>query len=147
MATRRRPRDGAMRTPALPRLLRVAQRFGAVVALAGLVLPALAGAWWRYRSGAGEPSLRLGDRWHEGHVVLDRRGATLRELPSEAGQRGQSLPLEALGDRIIAATLVGEDRDFWGTRGSIARRSSAPSGRTSATAGWSRGRAPSRSSS
>jgi penicillin-binding protein 1C len=96
---------------------RLAWRLGAIVALAGLALLALTGAWRRYRSGAGEPSLRLSDRWHEGNVILDRGGATLRELPSEAGQRGQSLPLEALGDRIIAATLVGEDRDFWGHEG------------------------------
>jgi penicillin-binding protein 1C len=106
-----------MRTPTLPRLPRVALRLGAAVALAGLVLLALTGAWRRYRSGAGEPSVHLADRWHEGHLILDRRGAPLRELPSEAGQRGQSLPLEALGDRIIAATLVGEDRDFWGHEG------------------------------
>ncbi len=106
-----------MRIPALPRLPRVARRMSAVVALAGLALLALTGGWRRYRSGAGEPSVHLADRWHEGHLILDRRGATLRELPSEAGQRGQSLPLEALGDRIIAATLVGEDRDFWGHEG------------------------------
>jgi penicillin-binding protein 1C len=109
-----------MRAPALPRLPRlprIAGRLRVLVALAGLALVALTGAWRRYRSGVGEPSLHLSDRWHEGHLILDRRGATLRELPSEAGQRGQSLPLEALGDRIIAATLVSEDRDFWGHEG------------------------------
>src|SRR4051794_31333102 len=109
-----------MKAPAisrLPRLPRIAGRLRVLVVIAGAALLVLTGAWRRYRSGVGEPSVHLGDRWHEGHLILDRNGATLRELPSEAGQRGQSLPLEALGDRIIAATLVSEDRDFWGHEG------------------------------
>ena len=67
-----------MRTPALPRLPRLARRMSAVIALASLALLALTGAWRRYRSGAGEPSVHFADRWHEGNLILDRRGATLR---------------------------------------------------------------------
>ncbi|MFO0757830.1 MAG: penicillin-binding protein 1C [Byssovorax sp.] len=80
-------------------------------------LLALGIAWRSYRRGAGDPSFRLGDRWHEGHRIVDRHGQDLRELPSEAGLRGRSLPLDALGDRIVLATLVSEDRDFFGHEG------------------------------
>ncbi len=96
---------------------RALRRLAALGAALSIVLVALGVAWRRYRIGAGEPSIHLGDRWHEGHRIVDRHGKDLRELPSEAGLRGRSLPLDALGDRIVVATLVSEDRDFFGHAG------------------------------
>jgi penicillin-binding protein 1C len=98
-------------------LRRALHRLAALGVLGALGLVALGLAWRSYRSGAGDPSLRLGDRWHEGHRIVDRHGKDLRELRSEAGLRGRSLPLEALGDRIVVSTLVSEDRDFFGHAG------------------------------
>jgi penicillin-binding protein 1C len=72
------------------------------------------GAGWRgYRSAAGAPVDRLSDTWHEGVRVLDREGRLLREIPSEVGQRGQRVPLDKMGDRVILATLVSEDKGFF----------------------------------
>jgi penicillin-binding protein 1C len=92
-----------------PRLHRLAIRCAAL----SIAILALFVAWRRYRSVAGDPSFRLDDRWHEGHLVVDRRGAVLRELPSETGHRGRSLPLEEIGDRLVASTLVAEDRGYF----------------------------------
>lgn len=90
-----------------------ARRIGVAVG-AGMILALCSTVGWRcYRDGAGEPSRRLADRWQEGCRVLDREGRLLRELPSEAGQRGRSLPLDRIGDRLILATLVSEDRSFY----------------------------------
>jgi penicillin-binding protein 1C len=98
-------------------LRRALRRLIALGVASAVGLIALAVAWQRYRSSAGEPSIHLADRWHEGRRIVDREGRDLREIPSEAGLRGRSLPLEALGDRIVLATLVSEDRDFFGHAG------------------------------
>jgi penicillin-binding protein 1C len=87
----------------------------ACVAAAAAVGIAL--GWQSYRASAGEPSEHLSDAWHEGHRVLDRRGNLLRELSSEAGQRGRSLPLEAVGERLVLATIVSEDKSFFDHEG------------------------------
>jgi penicillin-binding protein 1C len=80
----------------------------AVIVAAGL------GIGWRgYRSAAGAPVDRLSDTWHQGVRVLDREGRLLRELPSEVGQRGRSVPLDKMGERVVLATLVSEDKGFF----------------------------------
>jgi penicillin-binding protein 1C len=89
------------------RRLRITLGAGAILALCLTV------GWRLYRGGAGEPSSRLSDRWQEGCRVLDREGHLLRDLPSEAGQRGRSLPLDQIGERLILATLVSEDKSFY----------------------------------
>ena len=78
-----------------------------------VAVAASCGAWSLVRARAGDPAAALADRWHEGHRVLDRHGQLLRELPSEAGLRGQPLELEAIGPRLIQATLSSEDADFF----------------------------------
>lgn len=80
---------------------------------AAIVAVGLGAGWRGYRSAAGAPVDRLSETWHEGVRVLDREGRLLRELPSEAGQRGRSVPLDRMGDRIILATLVSEDKGFF----------------------------------
>jgi penicillin-binding protein 1C len=69
--------------------------------------------WHLYRAQVGEPTARLGDRWHEGQRILDRHGRVVRTLPSDLGQRGRAIPLEAMGDRLVVATLASEDRRFF----------------------------------
>ncbi|HEY0133031.1 MAG TPA: penicillin-binding protein 1C [Nannocystis sp.] len=71
------------------------------------------GTWSLVRARVGDPAAQLDDRWHAGHRVLDRRGQLLRELPSDTGVRGQPLELEAMGPRLIQATLTSEDADFY----------------------------------
>jgi len=71
------------------------------------------GTWQFVRARAGEPSAALTDTWHEGHRVLDRRGRLLRELTSDLGLRGQPRALEDMGPRLLAATLVSEDKAFF----------------------------------
>ncbi len=98
----------------LPPIARgLAAAFGAVLSL-GL---AVALGWWRYRSVAGEPSWLLEDRGFAGHLVLDREGRELGLVPGKGGRRGREMPLEALGPRVVAATLASEDRDFHGHHG------------------------------
>ncbi|HZF53523.1 MAG TPA: penicillin-binding protein 1C [Polyangiaceae bacterium] len=80
---------------------------------AAIVAAGLGVGWRGYRSAAGAPVDRLSDTWHEGVRVLDREGRLLRELPSEVGQRGQPVPLDRVGDRVIWATLVSEDKGFF----------------------------------
>lgn len=95
---------------ARPRLCRRLARLGA----AALAVTALGfGCWRGYRAAAGEPSARLEEAWHEGHRVLDREGRLLRELPSEAGLRGRSVPLAAMGERVALATITSEDKSFY----------------------------------
>ncbi|MRG92382.1 penicillin-binding protein 1C [Polyangium spumosum] len=65
------------------------------------------------RAAAGEPSASLADRWHEGHQIVDREGRLLREIGSEAEQRGRPVSLDQMGDRIVLATLVSEDKRFF----------------------------------
>ena len=71
------------------------------------------GTWSLVRARVGDPTAQLQDRWHAGHRVLDRHGQLLRELPSDTGVRGQPLALEAMGPRVIQATLTSEDADFF----------------------------------
>jgi penicillin-binding protein 1C len=65
------------------------------------------------RATAGEPSQELSEQWHEGHRIEDRRGNLLRELASENDLRGRPIPLSEMGERIIASTLVSEDKRFF----------------------------------
>ncbi|HMY15702.1 MAG TPA: penicillin-binding protein 1C [Polyangium sp.] len=65
------------------------------------------------RARAGEPSEQLAETWHEGLRVEDRHGKLLREMGSEANLRGRPIPLSDMGERIIAATLVSEDKHFF----------------------------------
>ncbi|MCC6551530.1 MAG: penicillin-binding protein 1C [Polyangiaceae bacterium] len=95
--------------PALPsprRLVWGTLRIGLLVALG-------AGVWGVYRARVGDPAPGLAAGWHEGRRVLDRRGRELRDIPSEAGNRGRSLGLEEMGDRIVLATLAAEDKRFF----------------------------------
>src|SRR4029078_12749922 len=92
---------------------RISRHLWKIAAAFVVALVALALVWQKYRATAGEPSVHLDDRWHQGRRILARDGRTLRELPSEAGQRGRSLPLSAIGDRLIPPTLVSEDKGFF----------------------------------
>ncbi|MCY1056963.1 penicillin-binding protein 1C [Nannocystis sp. SCPEA4] len=84
------------------------------LSLGTLALTALTcGAWSMVRASAGEPTAALADTWHEGHRILDRRGRLLRELTSDLGLRGQPRALEDMGPRLLAATLVSEDKAFF----------------------------------
>lgn len=65
------------------------------------------------RASAGEPSEQLAGQWHEGHRVEDRNGKLLREIGSENDLRGRPIPLAEMGERILAATLVSEDKRFF----------------------------------
>jgi penicillin-binding protein 1C len=71
------------------------------------------GAWSLVRAQVGDPTDRLADGWHAGHRVLDREGRLLRELTSDTGVRGQPLELEAIGPRLVQATLTSEDAQFF----------------------------------
>ncbi len=98
----------------LARLGRALRRRGPRILCALAVGLALLLIVWRlYRVFAGEPSDQLQARWHEGNVVVDRQGVPLRDLPSEAGLRGRSMPLDQLGDRLVVATIISEDRRFY----------------------------------
>lgn len=84
------------------------------LSLGSVVLTALTcGTWSIVRARAGEPSAALSDDWHEAHRVLDRDGRLLRELTSDLGLRGQPKPVDDLGPRIVAATLISEDKTFY----------------------------------
>lgn len=84
------------------------------LSLGTLAITALTcGTWSLVRARAGEPSAALADTWHEGHRILDRRGRILRELTSDLGLRGQPRDLDAIGPRLVVATLVSEDKTFF----------------------------------
>jgi penicillin-binding protein 1C len=85
----------------------------AIVALVATAWVGWMALWQHVRDRVGEPSEALGDAWHHGHRVVDREGRILRELPSETGMRGRPLALEEIGPRLVSATLVSEDRDFY----------------------------------
>ncbi|MEJ7730588.1 MAG: penicillin-binding protein 1C, partial [Polyangiaceae bacterium] len=89
------------------------RRLAAAVALLGVAACGGTAAWHAYRSRAGEPTAQLGERWHAGHQVLDRHGALLREIGSADGNRGRELPLAEMGERLVVATLISEDADFY----------------------------------
>jgi penicillin-binding protein 1C len=84
-----------------------------ISALGVLALVAAWGGFRWLRSSAGEPSELLDDPWFEGARVVDRNGKDLREIPSEKGMRGRETTLEEMGPRIVLATLVAEDHDFY----------------------------------
>jgi penicillin-binding protein 1C len=71
------------------------------------------GTWSLVRARVGEPSSALEDDWHEGHRILDRHGRLLRELTSDLGLRGQPRALDEIGERLVIATLVSEDKEFF----------------------------------
>ncbi|MBK8259715.1 MAG: penicillin-binding protein 1C [Polyangiaceae bacterium] len=86
-------------------------------AKAFLILPLLVavlyGAWRGYRSTVGDPRVLLFDEWHAGTRILDREGRLLRELPGPSGNRGRPTSLTQMGDRLVLATIVSEDRGFY----------------------------------
>lgn len=92
------------------RLKRWIYRLSLGTAVAGALT---CGTWSLVRARVGEPSDRLADEWHAGHRVLDRHGRLLRELTSDTGVRGQPLELEAIGPRLVQATLTSEDAHFF----------------------------------
>jgi len=65
------------------------------------------------RAEAGDPSQKLEEHWHEGQRVVDRNGKLLREVGSDAGQRGRPISLDTMGDRILLSTLLSEDKRFY----------------------------------
>lgn len=65
------------------------------------------------RASAGEPSEQLAEQWHEGYRIEDREGKLLREMGSENDLRGQPIAIAEMGERIITATLVSEDKLFF----------------------------------
>mgnify|MGYP001160338973 CR=1 FL=1 len=77
------------------------------------------GTWSLVRARVGDPADRLADDWHAGHRVLDRHGRLLRELTSDTGVRGQPLELEAIGPRLVQATLTSEDAHFFEHGGNV----------------------------
>lgn len=83
---------------------------GLLVTVAWLSWAAL---WSWLRDEVAHPGEALQDDWYSGHRVLDREGRLLRELPGEEGRRGQPLPLDEIGDRLITATIVSEDARFF----------------------------------
>jgi len=72
-------------------------------------------AWWhRLREQVGAPEAEVfADAWHDGVRVLDRRGALIRELPTDHARRGRPLVLDEIGSRVVTATLVSEDAEFF----------------------------------
>jgi len=65
------------------------------------------------RARAGEPSEQLAEQWHEGYRIEDREGKLLREMGSENDLRGRPIEISEMGERIIATTLVSEDKQFF----------------------------------
>jgi len=100
--------------PPTARQSRWAKRVAGLVIAATVGTVGTCGAWQVYRASAGTPKPALEeDPWHRGHRVLDRHGKVLRELTSSLGARGHELRREQIGDRLIAATLVSEDSEFY----------------------------------
>lgn len=81
--------------------------------LALVVVAASLLGWRMYRGHLGAPDGRLAESWHRGHRIVDRHGVLLRELPSNIGARGEPCTLEDMGDRLLIATLVSEDKRFY----------------------------------
>lgn len=71
-------------------------------------------AWWLgLRADVGEPTAALDDTWHDAPRIVDRRGVVLRDVPTDHTRRGQPLAIEDIGHRLLTATLVSEDADFY----------------------------------
>ncbi|MBV1856863.1 MAG: penicillin-binding protein 1C, partial [Nannocystaceae bacterium] len=78
-----------------------------------LITTALAWLGWHaYRGQAGAPVSLLEDDWYSGHRIEDRSGELLREFPTPEGRRGQPIPLDEIGERLVLATLAAEDARF-----------------------------------
>ena len=88
--------------------MKAARSVRAALAMLGCALV----GWFVLRAVAGEPSELLGQTWHREQRVVDRNARPLRTLPSAAGLRGAPIALEAMGHRLVSATLVSEDRRF-----------------------------------
>jgi len=86
------------------------------------------GTWHGVRTRAGAPGDPADTTDLRSHRIVDRHGILLRELPAEAGHRASPLPLEAIGERLLLATLVAEDQNFFEhdglDRGAILRAAS-----------------------
>jgi penicillin-binding protein 1C len=95
------------------RLVEALRRRRRRIAVALVTLAAVLCGWQLWRAHAGEPSGRLDETWNQGHRIVDRRGRLMRELPSEAGARGRPIALDDVGDRLVVATLVAEDKRFY----------------------------------
>ncbi|MDI1428976.1 penicillin-binding protein 1C [Polyangium sorediatum] len=89
------------------------RRMGIAAGVVASIVLAVVAVSQHVRAAAGEPSARLADHWHEGHRIVDREGRLLREIGSEAEQRGRPVALDQMGDRIVLATLVSEDKRFF----------------------------------
>ncbi|MCB9704357.1 MAG: penicillin-binding protein 1C [Myxococcales bacterium] len=96
------------------RLRRLGRR-ALIAGLAGaLGLGAALVGWELHRGSVGAPTAaELADPWHQGHRILDRQGRVLRERASDTGLRGHELDLEAIGPRLVGATIESEDRRFF----------------------------------
>jgi penicillin-binding protein 1C len=93
---------------------RLRRRLGLAAVAAGVGLAAAFGGWQLLRANVEAPTeAALTDPWHRAHRVVARDGRVLRERPSDAGLRGTELGLEAVGPRLVQATLTSEDREFF----------------------------------
>ena len=108
MNTQASPSLGAARS--VPPKARRWARGSVLVAVLAMVAGWL--GWSAYRQGVGSPAALLDDDWYSGHRVLDRHGTLLRELPTAEGRRGRPIPLDAVGERLVLATLAAEDARF-----------------------------------
>lgn len=91
------------------------RRLALALAAVGVAAAWLAwSAWWhQLRSAVGTPEAALAEAWHDGARVVDRNGTLLREIPTDHARRGRPLTLDAIGPRLVTATLVSEDADFY----------------------------------
>lgn len=72
-------------------------------------------AWWhQLRERVGAPQAEaFADAWHDGVRVLDRKGELIREIPKDHARRGRPLALDEIGHRVVTATIVSEDAEFY----------------------------------
>lgn len=91
------------------RLVRGAVLAAVVAAIWGVWM-----TWWHeLRERVGAPTEALDDPWYESRRVLDRHDTLVRDIPEELGRRGRAIALDDMGDRLVRATLVSEDREFF----------------------------------
>lgn len=89
------------------------RRLTLVLLAAGVAWVVATLLWARWRSDVGDPQVALADDWWSGHRIEARDGTVLRELSNEHMRRGQPVELDAVGERMVAATLAAEDKAFW----------------------------------
>ncbi len=83
------------------------------LALLAIVLVVWIG-WRVFRLAVGAPVEEVRDlSWLESTRVLSRDGRLLGERPSALGLRGKATTLADAGERLVKATLAGEDRRFF----------------------------------